>query len=613
MAIANLYPTVQPSLSLDFANVKALDPRITFSRASTARYYDGVTVAKAEENLILYSQEFDNSYWAKTRATVAANATTAPDGTSTADALLETDTTGTHIIQNSSTTFATVAGQLVVSVFAKPNGRDWIRLNGDTPAGTNGFAEVFFDVNNGVVGTSASGNGWTVASSSITAVIDGWFRCVVVINTTARTDGKMTVFLASADGTASYAGDVTKGVYLWGAQAEIRSAVTAYTATTTQPITNYIPVLLTANNNVARFDHNPTTGESLGLLVEEQRTNLVLRSEEFDNASWTKGRSSITANTIVAPDGTLTGDRLVEDTTATNSHLASQTVTCTAAAHTFSVYAKRGERNGVALRFVDPTFTVAAAAWFNLDTGATYYTFGTLTASSVSVGNGWYRVSITHTLASSGSWAVSVAIGNTSVSATAFEFPSYTGDGYSGIFLWGAQLEAGAAGAFPTSYIPTTSASATRAFDSAQMTGANFTSWFSNAEGTVYTEVTPTVLGAGTGVTIDDNTNNNRLRIGATSTSDQMTVTTGGTAQAVLDGGTPVAGSTMKIAAAYKVNDFALSLDGGAVATDTSGTVPVVTQMGIGKTVSTEGNVRIRKVAFYPARLTNAQLQALTT
>jgi hypothetical protein len=84
MTISNLYPALKPSLNLDFANVKALDPRITFARASTGTYYDGQTVAKAEENLLIRSQEFDSSpTWATSSSSVTANTTTAPVGRTT--------------------------------------------------------------------------------------------------------------------------------------------------------------------------------------------------------------------------------------------------------------------------------------------------------------------------------------------------------------------------------------------------------------------------------------------------------------------------------------------------------------------------------------------------
>jgi hypothetical protein len=125
MAISNLYPISCPSLNLDFANVKFLDPRITFTRASSARYYNGVTTAKAEENLLLYSQEFDNAAWTKTNTTATANATTAPDGTTTADTLTATIGLTSH---GTNQAVATSASARVASVFAKKDTNNYIQF-----------------------------------------------------------------------------------------------------------------------------------------------------------------------------------------------------------------------------------------------------------------------------------------------------------------------------------------------------------------------------------------------------------------------------------------------------------------------------------------------------
>ena len=89
MSISSLYPTTRPSLVLDFANTKQLDPRITFARPTTATYYDGKTVAKAEENLLKYSQEFNNAAWTKQNATVTANSIAAPDGNQPANGCIK--------------------------------------------------------------------------------------------------------------------------------------------------------------------------------------------------------------------------------------------------------------------------------------------------------------------------------------------------------------------------------------------------------------------------------------------------------------------------------------------------------------------------------------------
>jgi len=430
MGIREQYPNIKPSLSLDFANTKALDPRITFTRTTTARYYNGVTTAKAEENLLLQSQDFTTT-WTTERATVTANTIAAPDGTTTADSLLQES--GQTIAGNAQQGVNVVAGDYVISVFAKPNAKNFLIIRETLLDGT--LRNTWFDVQNGTVGTTNAGH-----TATITAFANSFYRCSIKITVNAARAAIVRISVADTDNSTTVTD--SGGLYLWGAQLEQRSAVTAYTSTTTQPITNYIPVLLTAASGVARFDHNPTTGESLGLLIEEQRTNLLLRSEEFDNASWTKARSSITANTIVAPDGTLTGDKLVEDTTASNTHLTRQVVTVSAnTTYTFSVYLKAAERTAARLQSSDNAsdtngfFVNVNLSNGTLSGGGSKGT-GTYTTSTItSVGNGWYRVSLTGIVDSSTTsvrYEVFLLDGSTS---------AYTGNGYSGIYIWGAQLE----------------------------------------------------------------------------------------------------------------------------------------------------------------------------
>jgi hypothetical protein len=192
--------------------------------------------------------------------------------------------------------------------------------------------------------------------------------------------------------------------------------------------------LQTAASGEPRFDHDPITGESKGFLIEEQRTNLLTYSEQFDNAAWVKARATITTNTVVAPDGTLTGDKLVEDTTASNNHLVVQAETFSAADYTFSVYLKAAERTFARLVVFDGTS--AFSYYVNLSTGAISNESGTLTANVDDVGNGWYRASLSLTAAAgTGNVAIRAATGGSGSDDT------YTGDGYSGIYVWGAQLE----------------------------------------------------------------------------------------------------------------------------------------------------------------------------
>jgi hypothetical protein len=588
MAIQSNFPSIRPSLLLDFANSKRLDPRVTFTRASTATYYDGVTTAKAEENLLTRSEAFDDAAWAKANTTVSADAGAAPDGTTTADLMYPTTTGTFRSVARQTTTILNTTNVKVVSFFAKASGMSWLY----TFDSSTGGRRCFFDVTNEVTGTTAANH-----TTSIVNFGGGWYRCI--ITTSEQYTGNLSIGVADADNSTTATASGTNGILLWGAQLEGRDTVTAYTATTTQAITNYVPRLLTAAAGVARFDHTPTTGASLGLLVEESRVNSLVRSQEF-GTTWSTTRGTITADTAIAPDGTLTADKL-RDTTDNNTHFVAQTFTGTAVAYTFTVFAKAGSRSFIALRLFDGTNQVGLA-YYNLGTGAT----GTVTAGTATitnVGNGWYRCGLTATLAASASCTADIYL------ASADNTNSYAGNGYSGAFLWGAQVELGA---FATSYIPTVASTVTRQADVASMTGTNFSSWFNNSEGTVYAEVNPVALGVGAGVVLNDNTTSNRIRVALNSASDQSLITTTGTAQATLDGGTPAAGSFFKVATAYKVNDFALSLDAGTVATDTAGTIPVVSQLQIGAETTTVGTSRIRKLAYYPLRLTNAQLQAIT-
>jgi hypothetical protein len=187
----------------------------------------------------------------------------------------------------------------------------------------------------------------------------------------------------------------------------------------------------------------------------------------------------------------------------------------------------------------------------------------------------------------------------------------YTGDGVSGAFLYGAQLEAGA---FATSYIPTVASTVTRATDSVTITGTNFSSWYNTSEGTMVfsgDSFRGTPASART-FQFDDNTSDNNIRAAGQSTLQVVDATV---TQATI-AGTPLIpfdGTVFQFASAYKLNDFA-TVTTGAVTTDTSGTVPTaITQLQLGRGLAAGNalNGHIRTFTFYPQRLTNAQLQQL--
>ena len=433
--VASNRPSIRPTLLLDFANTRTLDPRITFGRASSAVAYDGKTTVKAEENLIIQSGDFSNAAWlGKTYATVTGNAAVAPDGTTTASKYVEDSTTnarspyqGTSFILGQTYTF---------SVFAKDAGRK-LQFLFDGTAFPAEF--VNFDLANGIISYQSS----NVVTASISPVGSGWYRCVATITATAN-NASGRFYIAPGYGnvrSSTYTGDGVSGFYLWGFQLEQRAYATAYTPTTTAAITNYIPALQTYAANVARFDVNPTTGESLGLMVEEARTNLFTGSQgQFANTTyWGKGNLSAYDNVTIAPDGTLTASRLMETTSNALPYVQQSGLGTVGNTETISVYAKAAGRNFIRLIMGNS----GANAYFNLSTGAVG-TVSSGTASITPVGNGWYRCALSGVRVSNQN--------NTICMVNADGGSSYAGDGYSGVYLWGAQLEAGA---FATSYIPT--------------------------------------------------------------------------------------------------------------------------------------------------------------
>jgi len=200
------------------------------------------------------------------------------------------------------------------------------------------------------------------------------------------------------------------------------------------------------------------------------------------------------------------------------------------------------------------------------------------------------------------------------------EIRQATGNGFSGIFFWGAQLEAGA---FPTSYIPTVASQVTRAADSANMLGVNFSSWYRADEGTLYAEWQKFAPSAFQSVVMaSDGTSSNVFAIGHGSifggnNNLRFDVSAGGTSQASITTITNSPSNTFaKTAAAYAVNDFSVVSNGGSAGTDTLGVLPVVNRLIIGANAAGTGtflNGTIRKLAYYPKRLSNTEIVALTS
>ncbi len=435
---------VAPYHWLDFINNRALyagadvgnvtqATGYSFSRASQGYYTnaDG-TLTLFGYNLLLQSQTFGTT-WTAQRTTVTENTIAAPDGTTTADTVLETVDNGSHGVFQAITKAASSI-TYALSCHIKPNGRDWAILQLDSAGETN-RVRVWFDLTgSGAVGSNvAAGTGFSFVSASIQALANGWYRCVAVITGDTNTTYTSHVRPATADATVSYVGDITKGLYLWGAQLDQAAQATAY-----------VPTTSAAAGALRRGDR--------GVLIEGSRTNIALHSQDFSNAAWVKANSTVTANAIAAPDGTLTADKLAASDTASNQKNVSQTVGSISTQYTDTVYAKAAEYGWL---IMNPFDGVDRRTWFDLVNGVVGTTAAGATASIRALANGWYECSVTRT---GGTGTIALAL-NASNADNVAVFAGAIG---SGIYIWQADRQAAA---FKSSPIPTTSASVTRASD----------------------------------------------------------------------------------------------------------------------------------------------------
>jgi len=376
--------------------------------------------------------------------------------------------------------------------------------------------------------------------------------------------------------------------------------------------TNSAGTLVTMTTDEPRFDYDPSTLASKGLLIEEQRTNLTSYSD--DATQWGAGSNMGTtqSNVEISPDGTLNADKLIENT-ANSTHFLSQSQTTSytsGTAYTRSAFVKYGGRQYFALYLPALAFPDAGrTAVFDLQAGTVATSEAGVTASIVAGSNGWYRCIITATADAT----VSSHVGGFQVSDNA-SLNAYVGDGVSGVFVYGAQLEAGA---FATSYIPTATAAATRAADSAVI--STLTPWYNQSAGTFYVKaigVANTQSATRRFIEIGDGTINERMILGYSATiSSRLLVVDGGATQADITANA-TAGSVVKMAASFAANDFRQATNGVSGVADTSGGVPTVTTVYIGRDFAgadtTTLNGWLQTFAFYQAALPNATLQALT-
>lgn len=339
-------------------------------------------------------------------------------------------------------------------------------------------------------------------------------------------------------------------------------------------------IMRTATAGVPRINHDPVTGECKGLLVEETRTNLYTHSGDFTHAVWAKGPNLSITGGAKAPDGSTSATTFTYS--AVGNAFVSQSITMEANTwYTLSVHARL--KSG-------PAPTIGKLLIADGAAGAR----AELQAASQVVDSKWRRYSLTFLNVTAGTYAVYV--GADFATNVQLEF-------------WGAQIEVGNSA---SSYIPTAAASVTRAADVALMDGLNFSSWYRQEEGTLLIQRTDAALIA-TGVNeflIADAslTNTVRFRQGAVIAGGDMVATFGGAISIDTASFSVTPGTSYRAALALKKDDFVFAANGSVVDTDTSGDLGEMTRM----LFPTSGISTYQCVAYYPKRLSNAELQALT-
>jgi hypothetical protein len=383
-----------------------------------------------------------------------------------------------------------------------------------------------------------------------------------------------------------------------------RGPTPTFTRASTATFVGSDGLIQSAAINAPRFDHDPVTLACKGLLIEESRTNLRTYSEDFSQATYGKTGVTISSVSDTSPSGGATIQKLLEDT-STGAHgfdfLNAQTGT-----QTFSIFLKAAGRQWGRLT------ANSVVTWFDLQNGVIGTVGAGQTALITNFGNGWYRCSVSFNAALSNTIQVRAATGDANL--------IYTGDGTSGIYAWGAQVEVGA---FPTSYIPTTTASVVRSADVCSITGSDFTGFYNQSEGTfqgAYSFVSG-YSNANNAMALFQASNNTYaevIRVGTSSGSltQKLDTVIGSSLTRITTSNNQSLTTLNKVAGAYKVGSNAISLNGAAVAAGSPASITSsVSRLDLGgiHDGASKINGHIAAIRYYKKRLPDAKLQSLTT
>jgi len=556
---------------------------LTFTRASTATRVNAEGLIETSPvNLLTYSNDFSNAAWLKDRCTLTYGQS-GYDGTSNA-----------WLMQSTATALSSRCYQVFSgsnnfnrSVYAKKGTSDYVAIY------TTSSGYAYFNLSNGTIGTQSNN-----INASILSVGDGWYRCSVTMSSIYDNHY---IFVANSDNiTTTNSGD---NIYIQDAQLNI--------GTTAKP---YFPT--TDRLNVPRIDY--TGGGCGSLLLEKQSTNLAFPSEDL--TALTTGGMTNTANQTISPDGTQNADKSTIGTTTRFYDVITEPiiVATIGTTYTTSFFAKKGTGIESIYFFQGDGIRIAK---FNLNNGAYighspsdgYNAFSSY--SSQSLGNGWYRFTATYTAATTvGKFVIGVST-NTNNSVTAI-----SGNGTDFVYVWGLQYEIGS---YVSSYIPTVASSVTRLADSASKTGIS--SLIGQTQGTLFVDIDVINLNPSnvSRIILSDGTTNNYIFLGINEAGSgnlsRLFINNFGTSFSLsLFSSTAITIGLHKLALAYKSGEFALYLDGNSVASSSAtGTIPATSQIVIGgtspSTISNLETLVLNKSILFPTRLTNTELQSLTS
>ena len=535
-------------------------------------------IEKGRENLILQSNQFDTT-WSENYL-VRTSGQAGYDGSNNAWKLQGFSGTAEKRIRQSTTT----TGIVTLSVYAKAGTIDFLWLRGVTSSIN---VRTFFNLSNGTIGGDAA------VASKITSVGNGWYRCEATFNQQAGFEHY--IGITDADGSA-----VTSSTgYIFIQDAQLEQGLVATDYIETGASTAQAGIL----EDMPRLDYSG--GASCpSLLLEPQRSNLLANSEYFLSGSgWSSGNINLEANSDTSPEGVQNATKIIPTTDNVVHSLYKTSEQHTD--HIYSAFVKADGYNWVLLTSHASSAPKARGAFFYIadDGTATEDRIGTtgvgIVADIEDYGNGWFRISIDD--GNSPSSLFTIIPSNTD------DVESFSGDGTSGILVYGLQRELGS---YPTSYIPTYGSSVTRSADVSTLGSLQSNEILNGATGTLLFEGIKNgePIFSNFVITANNNTNKSLLvdnsaggiRLRAfNASSGELTLTT----SAVSDG-------AFKYLIRWDNGDLKVFLNGASVGT---ATISAYEYLSTNLREGSWSNNSIKQFLIFPTALTDSECIALTT